>query len=375
MKTRILILFFCLTALLSQGQDKTQAYIDTYKNIAIAEMRRTGVPAAITLAQGIEESGCGDGDLCKISNNHFGIKCKNEWTGAKVYHDDDLKSECFRSYTTPEESFKDHSDFLKTREPYAFLFDLDPKDYKGWAYGLKKAGYATEKDYPARLIKLIDDYNLNQYSLVALNEKSNTEDAGSFAKQTVDTPAKDSSTKQETASENAIVKDTVLGELIIPVNSHKQTFTTIIPAETKEDSVSIITPSSNNSVKEMVKSSYPDGVFSINHTKVIYVPEGTSLLAIASKNGIALSSLLSFNDMDEVDVTTSPQLIFLEKKQTRGGGDIHIVKAHESLFEISQEEGVRLEKILEYNKLKKESIVKQGEKILLHPTATFGLSR
>ena len=92
MKTRILILFFCLTALLSEGQDKTQAYIDTYKNIAIAEMRRTGVPAAITLAQGIEESGCVDGDLCKISNNHFGIKCKNEWTGAKVYHDDDLKS-------------------------------------------------------------------------------------------------------------------------------------------------------------------------------------------------------------------------------------------------------------------------------------------
>ena len=377
MRTRILILFLCFVAALSKGQDKTQVYIDTYKNVAIAEMRRTGVPAAITLAQGIEESGCGDGDLCKISNNHFGIKCKNEWTGAKVFHDDDLKSECFRSYSTAEESFKDHSDFLKTRAPYAFLFDLDPKDYKAWAFGLKKAGYATEKDYPARLIKLIDDYNLNQFSLLALNEKSVKDNSLALLKNdSIINQSIDTSLKQQSIADNTIVKDTVLGELIIPVNSSmKTTVSTTAPVEVKEDSVSVITPVSYNAAKETLQSGYPSGVFSINHTKVIYVTAGTSLLAIASKNDIALSSLLSFNEMEEVDVTSSPQLIYLEKKQTRGSVDTHVVKGNETLLEISQKEGVRLDKILEYNKLKKESIVKEGEKILLHPTATFGLSK
>ena len=376
MRSRLLVLFFCFTSILSFAQDRTQAYIDTYKNIAIAEMRRTGVPAAITLAQGIEESGCGDGDLCKISNNHFGIKCKTEWTGAKVYHDDDLRSECFRSYASAEESFKDHSDFLKTRPPYTFLFLLDPKDYKAWAYGLKEAGYATEKDYPKRLIKVIEDYNLNQYSLAALNEKPKETDA--LVKQSLDTPSikEDSFPKQQTiADDNLIVKDTVLGELIIPVNSHKQTFTAIQPAEVKEDSVSVIAPVSNITVKETVKSSFPDGIFTINHTKVIYVQEGTSLLAVANKNDIALSNLLSFNDMEEVDVTTAPQLIFLEKKQTRGSADNHIVKPNETLVDISQKEGVRLDKILEYNKLKRDSVVKEGDKVFLHPIILYGASK
>ena len=371
MRTYILILFFGFTSLLSQGQDKTQAYIDMYKNIAISEMHRTGVPAAITLAQGIEESGCGDGDLCKISNNHFGIKCKAEWTGAKVYHDDDLRSECFRSYTNAEESFKDHSDFLKTREPYAFLFNLDPKDYTAWAYGLKRAGYATEKDYPNRLIKLINDYNLNQYSLIALNEKPDYDNSASHTQLSKDTEL----VNKEAVFENSIIQDTVLGELIIPIQSKKHSLNTTIAPELREDSVSITTPVAHNTSRGLVESSYPTGVFSINHTKVVFVPEGTSLLSIASKNDIALSSLLSFNDMNEVDVTNSPQLVFLEKKQTRGSADLHIAKKKETLLEISQMEGVRLDKILEYNKLKKDSIVNEGQKILLHPSITFGFSK
>lgn len=375
MRTRILILFFCLITLLSQGQDKAQAYIEMYKNIAISEMQRTGVPAAITLAQGIEESGCGDGDLCKISNNHFGIKCKTEWTGAKVYHDDDLRSECFRSYASAEESFKDHSDFLKTREPYAFLFDLDPKDYIAWAYGLKKAGYATEKDYPSRLIKVIDDYNLNQFSLIALNEKPVIDNSSILIKQDTDTIARNKLANKPPIVDNVEIKDTVLGELIIPVRFKKQTSLTTVSTESKEDSVSITTPIANNTSKDLFNSSYPDGVFTINHTKVIFVPKGTSLLSVASKNDIALSSLLSFNEMDEIDVTNTPQLVFLEKKQTRGSADAHIVKGKETLLEISQKEGVRLDKILEYNKLKRESNVSDGQKILLHSTLTFGFSK
>ena len=373
---RLLVSLFCLMSFITNAQDKTKAYIDLYKNIAIAEMQRTGVPAAITLAQGIEESGCGEGELCKMSNNHFGIKCKTEWTGGKVYHDDDERSECFRSYSSAQESFRDHSDFLKTREPYAFLFDLDPTDYKAWARGLKKAGYATEKDYPQRLIKVIEDYNLNQYSLLALNGPKiiNDSDALTYQKP-VEIPT-EKAVKQDTSVENTIVKDTVLGDLIIPVSTHKNLVATVVTEEKKEDSVVIINPNVIAvSVKDTVKSSYPTGVFVINHTKVVYVQEGKSLLSIASQYNIALSKLLDFNDMADEDVTKTSQLIFLEKKPIKGSSDTHIVKENESLVDISQKEGVRLDKILEYNKLKKESFVKAGDRILLRPIATYGLSK
>src|SRR3982750_1595794 len=160
----------------AQSTETIRNYIATYKNIAIAEEIRTGVPAAITLAQGIHETGAGTSDLVIASNNHFGIKCKGEWTGATVFHDDDAKGECFRKYDDPLQSYKDHSDFLKLRPYYSSLFELDPTDYKSWAYGLKKAGYATNPKYPQILIKLIEDYDLEEYTLVALNKTSDGTD-------------------------------------------------------------------------------------------------------------------------------------------------------------------------------------------------------
>jgi len=177
MKKLILVLMCCiLTAFLFAQKERGYAYIAAYKDIAIAEMQRTGVPAAITLAQGILESKYGESDLCKKSNNHFGIKCKTEWTGEKVYHDDDIKHECFRVYPDAAASFKDHSDFLKNRPYYTALFSLSPTDVEGWCFGLKKAGYATEKDYPEKLLKVISDYNLNQYTLIALQQQGNSTD-------------------------------------------------------------------------------------------------------------------------------------------------------------------------------------------------------
>ena len=125
-----------------------QSYIEKYSSLAVEEMYRTGVPASITLAQGLLESGNGQSRLAVKGNNHFGIKCHNTWTGAKVYHDDDRKGECFRKYDSPEESFRDHSDFLRYRDRYKFLFDLELTDYRSWAYGLKTAGYATDPKYP-----------------------------------------------------------------------------------------------------------------------------------------------------------------------------------------------------------------------------------
>lgn len=142
--------------------DKVAIYIHKYKNIAQYEMQQSGIPASITLAQGILESGAGHGDLTKRANNHFGIKCHG-WKGAKVYHDDDKKGECFRKYDHPSESFKDHSAFLTSRKRYASLFDLKKTDYKGWAKGLRKAGYATDPRYPQKLISLIERYHLYEY--------------------------------------------------------------------------------------------------------------------------------------------------------------------------------------------------------------------
>ena len=147
-----------------------EQYIQQHKDFAIREMKRMGVPAAITLAQGILETENGNSELVKKSNNHFGIKCKSTWTATGVSHDDDAQGECFRCYKDAEGSYRDHSNFLRGSDRYAFLFKLDPKDYKGWAYGLKKAGYATNPRYPEILIKNIEDNNLQQYTLVAVNE-------------------------------------------------------------------------------------------------------------------------------------------------------------------------------------------------------------
>jgi len=145
-------------------------YVNTYKVIAMAEMQRSGIPAAIILAQGLHETEAGTSELVKQSNNHFGIKCKDDWKGQVVYHDDDSRQECFRSYASAADSYRDHSEFLRRSNRYAFLFDMDPTDYEGWAYGLRKAGYATNIRYSQILIKLIKDYNLQQYSLIAMGK-------------------------------------------------------------------------------------------------------------------------------------------------------------------------------------------------------------
>ena len=140
----------------------TVSYIDAFKTIAIAEMNKYGIPASITLAQGILESGSGSSDLAKYANNHFGIKCTSDWKGKAYYKDDDNRDDCFRVYKDPQESYKDHSEFLK-RKRYASLFELDKNDYRNWAIGLKNAGYATNPKYPDLLINIIEKYQLYQY--------------------------------------------------------------------------------------------------------------------------------------------------------------------------------------------------------------------
>jgi len=177
-KRSVLILAFCLFSSILFAQTKrnqaTLDYIEKYKSIAVDKMQQHRIPASITLAQGILESGSGNSELTRQSNNHFGIKCY-DWTGEKVYHDDDIKDDCFRKYAKAEESFEDHSKFLK-KPRYASLFELEITDYKGWAKGLKQCGYATDPKYADRLITLIETYELTKYDTASGNDSSNSED-------------------------------------------------------------------------------------------------------------------------------------------------------------------------------------------------------
>lgn len=161
---RLVYLFIALFSISVVAQEATsEDYIRKYHKIAIDEMHAYGIPASITLAQGILESGNGNSDLAHKSKNHFGIKCHKNWSGRKVYHDDDAKNECFRKYRKVSNSYRDHSEFLKNRDRYAFLFDYKMTDYNAWAKGLKKAGYATHPEYAEKLINLIERFDLAQY--------------------------------------------------------------------------------------------------------------------------------------------------------------------------------------------------------------------
>jgi LysM repeat protein len=325
----MLVAVFALTITFAQSNDPVQQYINTYKELAINEEIRTGVPAAITLAQGLLESDAGRSDLAIAANNHFGIKCKSDWTGDVMYHDDDLKNECFRSYPSAEASYRDHSDFLKNRPYYTSLFSLDPTDYKGWAYGLKKAGYATESDYAPALIKVIEDNNLEEYTLTALNRMKN-------------------GTQQDVAENN-------------PSSNQDDNAYTLIDAstQTQQSAVNV----------EIVENKYPQSEFTINQTKVIFVQGGTSLFAIAQNHDIAYKKLLDFNELDNnTDILQKDQLIFLERKPKKSlNKEYHVVAPSETIEEIAQKEGVQLASLYEYNKMQKGLEPAAGEKIYLQP--------
>jgi len=378
MKQLVLLILLGIGTLAQAQREKVQAYVNQYKDLAMSEMRRTGVPASITLAQGILESQSGQSELALKSNNHFGIKCKTEWTGEKTYHDDDLRQECFRVYPSVEDSFKDHSDFLKYREYYTALFKLNPIDDKGWAYGLKKAGYATEKDYPTRLLKLINDYDLHQYSVQALENKdlsvSNNE---SSEIKTSDKPV--------VANNTPIVKSSAVTSM--PLNNSprlrviNQTKSPAVEEQEKMDSLAAQTAlaienaqqeqtpivSNNDNSKSTVKKTalYPSEPFTINHTKVIFAAAGTATLSIANKYGISLAKLFDFNEMEQKDILDQDQLLFLEKKLKKGATDVYVCKSGDTLAEIAQKEGVRLDALMEYNHLTKNSVLMDGQKINL----------
>jgi hypothetical protein len=304
-------------------------YVNGYKALAMAEMQRSGIPAAIILAQGLHESEAGNSELCKKSNNHFGIKCKDDWKGDVVYHDDDSRGECFRSYATAEDSYRDHSEFLRRGTRYAFLYNLDPSDYEGWAYGLKKAGYATNIKYSQILIKLIQNYNLQQYTLIAAGKLKPSEEV------VLTVPG---GAPRAGAGNGAVAGVTADGR-------------------------------AGSGVALSPDVSYPKGEFMINKTRVLYVQAGVSLLSIANQYELPLGRLLDFNDMKEEDVLAKDQLVFLQRKRRTGAIEFHIVRDGESPYDISQAEGVRLQDLLEMNQLTPGVRPAAGEKIYLQSSA------
>ena len=393
----LLLPFFCIT--LAAQKTATLIYIDQYKDIAIKEMKRTGIPASITLAQGIVESNSGESNLAFNFNNHFGIKCKTDWKGETTYQDDDSKQECFRAYPNANASFIDHSNFIKTRPNYAPLFQLDPVDDSAWAIGLKKAGYATANDYANKLMKVIDDYELSQFNFPELNDENDT--VSSETTEVIEKPiiapktivAKNTTIDKKETSANLVsevpkevsiaivekkdtaiavkkdstiqvkvVKDSAsnyINQASLPINKIKgiessknnATVTEIKMNSIGKDTAIVkksITPVKDTIAKKPT-SIYPDKPFKINQVAVIWAKAGTSLLQIATEHNISLYKVFVFNDLKETDLLAQDQLLFLANKKAEGDKSFHLVINGESLYDISQKEGIQLKKLKEYN--------------------------
>ena len=346
-------ILFCLllTAYTSRAQDAEviQQYINTYRDLAIEEMQRTGVPASIKLAQGIHETMAGTSDLVIKSNNHFGIKCKDTWTGESVTHDDDLRGECFRKYLSAAESYRDHSNFLKGSSRYASLFNLDPVDYKHWAFGLKKAGYATNPQYPQIIIKLIEDYHLQDYTIIALGKTPVREDV------IVKSPVENVIVK--VPMENMLKNNAIIGIKNVAVEEKKDAVEVKREEPIKQPEKAVIQPL------------YPEGEFKFNETRVVYAKKGTSFMAIAQAYDVPLARVFEFNDMVESETVDKDQLIYIQRKRKTGNNEFHTVQPGETLYDIAQEEAIRLETLVEYNLLNSGMNPAIGEQLYLRKKA------
>ncbi|HAL95941.1 MAG TPA: N-acetylmuramoyl-L-alanine amidase, partial [Chitinophagaceae bacterium] len=282
LKKSILFLFFLSQLLIgwSQPAEIIQQYIDQYKDLAIAEMKRTGVPASIKLAQGIHETMAGQSELVQKSNNHFGIKCKTGWNGPSVRHTDDARNECFRKYATASESYRDHSNFLKSSPRYASLFELDPTDYEAWAKGLKSAGYATNPVYSQTLVRLIEEYDLQQYSMQALGYETEEEDSTEIpvVPQKNPTPVNNESTMPAASTDDSAISLTKEEEKKVEKTANvKEVVETSTPAKSSRQ--------------------YPSGVFKEEGVRAVYITAGTPFLVIAEQYKVPLAKLFEWNNL------------------------------------------------------------------------------
>jgi len=319
-------LFLLLWAVAAGAQSRItkEEYIDRYKSIAVDHMERYGIPASITMAQGLLESDAGNSWLSRNSNNHFGIKCKRDWTGGKVYHDDDEKGECFRSYPSVEASYRDHAEFLDTQPRYDSLFVYGPDDYKCWARGLKAAGYATAPDYAQRLIRIIEE---NQLYLLDRPDGARLYASRHGSKgDPVDRFDEESSVAHATASGALIDPD----RYRVTINAH-------------------------------------DGynVYETNGVHYILAKEHDTFEAIGRSFRISARNLRKFNELDKRVQPVCGETVFIGRKKKRWEGDavIHTAREGETAYTVGQTYGIRTRSIEKMNKLKSGDRIAAGRQI------------
>jgi GR25 family glycosyltransferase involved in LPS biosynthesis len=325
---RIQIFFFSLFLLLTHSLIAQQlvnsdygAYIAKYKSIAIREMKIYKIPASITLAQGMIESGCGKSKLAINTMNHFGIKCQTGWPGDTYLHDDDEKNECFRKYNSVDESYRDHSLFLTTRSRYAALFTLPLNDYKGWAYGLKKAGYATNPDYANMLIRLIESNKLHLLDDSLANPEVTA----------LDEPKTD---KKKTAH-----------KVVVPDNGPYINEGRIL----LRNNYKMPSPSA---FEILYTSESGRKVYENCGVPFIFAKKEDTWISIAKEFSIFSFQVFRQNDMQESDAIIPGQIIYLESKKKKNSEKSYKVKTGDSMYSISQEKCVKLAQLHKYNKLK-----------------------
>lgn len=304
-------------------------YIEKYYRTAVKERIRTGVPASITLAQGILESGSGRSELAVKANNHFGIKC-HDWKGQRMYFDDDRKGECFRKYRNAEESFKDHSDFLRYRDRYKFLFDFEITDYKSWAYGLKKAGYATDPAYPGKLIQLIEEYDLARFDKKAWKDEKRAE--------------------RRKRKDNAV---TVEEKSEAPVPETPRQLETPKPLTVKQGREFSVSLSRQ--------------LYSQNGVPFVYSVEGETYSSIAKYYGLFHKEILKYNDLEQDEQLLPGTVVYLQPKKARAARhvDKYIVEGGESLRDISQRYAVKMKNLMKLNGVGPDVVLKEGDTVLL----------
>lgn len=329
-----LLLVVLLAAVLQAGAGSgpQEDYITRYSGIAVAEMYRSGVPASITLAQGLLESGSGRSRLATEGNNHFGIKCHSKWKGKTIRADDDEKNECFRAYGAAEDSFRDHSDFLRFNDRYKFLFDYPVTDYKSWAYGLKKAGYATDPSYAPKLIRYIEDYRLYEYDTKTVGEVYSSAPKGEILS----------------------LEDGESYPAEIPESPLKIEEATVYrPAYAEERSFSLSRT-----------------LYAKNGVPFLYSVEGETYESIAAGRKLFLKEILRINDLDHVEPLLPGTVVYLEakKKMAAKGLDKYIVgEDGEQLRDIAQRFAVRKKDLMKLNGLSEGDRLCEGDELLLRP--------
>ncbi|HLO70520.1 MAG TPA: glucosaminidase domain-containing protein [Flavipsychrobacter sp.] len=331
-------------------EERAKSYIEQYKFLAVAEQKRSGIPAAITLAQGIHETSAGASELATMANNHFGIKCKKNWTGQTFAHTDDAPNECFRKYNRAEESYKDHSDYLVTSPRYAELFRLSVTDYASWAVGLKRCGYATNPRYAQVLIKLVEDYKLQEFTYAALN---NTDiNTGYASAPGVYVPEEDAREQEATVAKTTAVATAPVAPA--PVVTTPVAVSTPVSAPAPDVLVAeeiVVQQQEMPAVAETTSNAFKPAygqMVRVNGLKAVYARKGDTPLEYAYKTSIRYQKLLEMNEIDERPLPQDMYL-YLERKNTKGVRATHTVRQGETIFSIAQAEGMMVKSLMDMN--------------------------